>query len=180
MKQLREQCNKYLNQAVDFLYKTNSTIKIEYSKTDLYFPDDKCPRDIYNITLIRGNRKYTFTFGNSLRDSGFYVQIGRTKHPLPYNLLNSKNLRNYIKNHIDYNFIYSIDKIHYPVAPTAYDILACLEKYDYESFEDFCSQLGYDTDSRNAERIYNACKDQYLHLISLYNEEEMEMLKDIQ
>ena len=177
---MEKELSEYDIQANEFLKKTNTEIKIVFKENAKYFYNDKEPRDIYNITLIRGNRKYTFTFGNSLRDSGFYVQIGRTKHPLPYNLLNSKNLRNYIKNHIDYNFIYSIDKIHYPVAPTAYDILACLEKYDYESFEDFCSQLGYDTDSRNVERIYNACKDQYLHLISLYNEEEMEMLKDIQ
>lgn len=26
-----------------------------------------------------------------------------------------------------------------------------------DSFEEFCSQFGYDTDSRNAERIYKAC-----------------------
>ena len=179
MEQLREQCDKYLNQAVDFLYKTNSTIKIEYSKTDLYFPDDKCARDIYNITISRGTRKYTFTFGNSLRDSGFYVQIGGTKHPLPYNLLNSKNLRNYIKNHIDYNFIYSIDNIHYPVPPSPYDILSCLEKYEYNSFEDFCNELGYDTDSKKAEKLYNAVKEQYLNIISLYNDKEMELLREI-
>lgn len=26
------------------------------------------------------------------------------------------------------------------------------------SFEDFCSNCGYDTDSRSAERVYNACQ----------------------
>ena len=177
---MKKELSEYDIQANEFLEKTNTELKIEFKENAKYFPGDKETRDIYNITLIRGNRKYTFTFGNSLRDSGFYVQIGRTKHPLPYNLLNSKNLRNYIKNHIDYNFIYNIDNIHYPVPPSPYDILACLEKYDYESFEDFCSQLGYDTDSRNAERIYNNCHEQYLQLCSLYNEEEMKMLRDIQ
>ncbi len=177
---MEKELSEYDIQANEFLKKTNTELKIEFKENAKYFYDDKETRDIYNITLIRGNRKYTFTFGNSLRDSGFYVQIGRTKHPLPYNLLNSKNLTCFIRLNIDNSFIPKIDKIHYPVPPSPYDILACLEKYDYESFEDFCSQLGYDTDSRNAERIYNACKDQYLHLISLYNEEEMEMLKDIQ
>lgn len=177
---MEKELSKYDIQANEFLKKTNTEIKIVFKENAKYFHDDKETRDIYNITLIRGNRKYTFTFGNSLRDSGFYVMIGRIKHLLPYNLLNSKNLRNYIKNHIDYNFIYSIDKIHYPVPPTAYDILSGLEKYDYDSFEDFCGEFGYDTDSRNAERIYNNCKNEYLHLISLYNEEEMEMLREIQ
>jgi hypothetical protein len=28
-----------------------------------------------------------------------------------------------------------------------------------DSFEAFCSEFGYDTDSRTAERTYNACRD---------------------
>ena len=44
--------------------------------------------------------------------------------------------------------------------PTLYDILACLTKYDPESFENFCSEYGYDSDSRTAERTYKAvCKE---------------------
>lgn len=44
--------------------------------------------------------------------------------------------------------------------PTAYNILACLTKYDPGTFEDFCSDYGYDEDSRKAERIYKAvCKE---------------------
>lgn len=44
--------------------------------------------------------------------------------------------------------------------PTMYDILACLQKYDVGSFEDFCSEFGYDTDSRTAEKTYKAvCKE---------------------
>ena len=100
---------------------------------------------------------------------------------LPIDKLNSKSdLTRFIKYNINANFSNNIDKIHYPVPPSPYDILACLEKYDYNSFEDFCSELGYDTDSRSAERIYNECKEQYLQLCSLYNEEEMEMLREIQ
>ena len=177
---MKNELSKYDIQAKRFLEKTNTELKIEFKENAKYFYDDKEPRDIYNITLIRGNRKYTFTFGNSINDSGFYVMIGRSKHPLPISKLKDKNIIFFIRQNINSGFIPKVDKIHYPVAPSPYDILACLEKYDYDSFEDFCSQLGYDTDSRNAERIYNACKDQYLHLISLYNEEEMEMLRDIQ
>lgn len=40
--------------------------------------------------------------------------------------------------------------------PTAYDVLSCLQKYDVGTFEDFCSEFGYDEDSRSAERIYKA------------------------
>lgn len=44
--------------------------------------------------------------------------------------------------------------------PTMYDILTCLTKYDPGTFENFCSESGYDTDSRTAERTYKAvCKE---------------------
>lgn len=40
--------------------------------------------------------------------------------------------------------------------PTAYDVLACLTKNDPGTFEIFCSDFGYDIDSKKAERIYKA------------------------
>lgn len=38
---------------------------------------------------------------------------------------------------------------------------------DGQTFEDFADELGYDTDSRDAERIYNGCRDEYFALIRL-------------
>lgn len=44
--------------------------------------------------------------------------------------------------------------------PEMYDVLACLTKYDPDDFEWFCSNYGYDTDSRRAERTYKAvCRE---------------------
>jgi len=44
--------------------------------------------------------------------------------------------------------------------PEMYDILACLQKYDPETFEFFCSNYGYDEDSRKAYKTYKAvCKE---------------------
>lgn len=40
--------------------------------------------------------------------------------------------------------------------PRSYDILACLTKYDTGTFGNFCSEFGYDEDSRKAEKIYKA------------------------
>ena len=45
--------------------------------------------------------------------------------------------------------------------PTAADVLDCLamdSSGDLSSFEDFCSEYGYDEDSRKAEALFKACQ----------------------
>jgi len=54
------------------------------------------------------------------------------------------------------------------------------DKYFPESFENFCDCYGYDTDSRKAEKVYNAVKEEYLNLTTLFNDDEMELLREIQ
>lgn len=44
--------------------------------------------------------------------------------------------------------------------PTAADVLACVcsdARADEQSFEEWCSEYGYDADSRKAEQTYKAC-----------------------
>lgn len=65
-------------------------------------------------------------------------------------------------------------------APGAYSILACLTKYDPGTFEDFCSNYGYDTDSRQAEKTYKAVCKEYESLTRLYDSEELEAMAEIQ
>lgn len=44
--------------------------------------------------------------------------------------------------------------------PTMYDVLTCFTKYDPEDFDNFCSEYGYDNDSRKAEKIYkDVCEE---------------------
>lgn len=45
--------------------------------------------------------------------------------------------------------------------PTAADVLSCLCSDTFageQTFEDFCSELGYDPDSRKAERTWKTCR----------------------
>ena len=69
------------------------------------------------------------------------------------------------------------DNINYP---TAYDVLACLQKYDVGTFENFCSEFGYDEDSRTAEKIYKAVCKEYLNVCKLWSDSEIEELAEIQ
>lgn len=58
-----------------------------------------------------------------------------------------------------------------PNVPTVTDVLACLTSdagcVDGTLFEDFCSEFGYDTDSRKAEQTYRACCDTFMALRNL-------------
>lgn len=75
--------SEYQKEAYTFLNDTQTEFKAKYVKHDLYFPDDKEPRDIYQITLKRGDKKYSFRFGQSIADSN-----GATP-PTPYDVLAS-------------------------------------------------------------------------------------------
>lgn len=173
--------NDYLKQANDFLTKTNTTFKCEFVKNDFYFAGDKEKRDIYKITLSRGGRKYSFNFGQSINDSGFYYTKGVRKIELDRAMINNKYLITYII-HRDHDFLNNgkSDKIHRPVEPNSYDVLACLTKYDPMDFENFCSEFGYDTDSRSAKKTYKAVVKEFAMVQAIWNDEEIEQLSEIQ
>ena len=173
--------SNYTQQANVFLAKTGATIDIQYLKHAKHFEDDKEARDIYTVTIKRGTRSYTFNFGNSINDSGFYYTKGAQKIAIDRKYLDSPNLVSIIKQS-DWDFMNNgkSDKIHKPKAPTAYSVLACLQKYEVGEFEDFCSEFGYDTDSRKAEKVYNAVKDEYTQLCTIFSDEEIELMQEIQ
>jgi len=49
-----------------------------------------------------------------------------------------------------------------------------------ETFENFCSNFGYDTDSRTAEKIYRKCKKQLEKLQKIYNSDIYELANELQ
>lgn len=64
--------------------------------------------------------------------------------------------------------------------PTAADVLDCLasdsSSVDQHTFEEWCSELGYDTDSRKAERTYHVCQQQAKQLRKFLGEDAYEVL----
>lgn len=169
----------YEKQAEKFLADTNSTLTIEFLKNDYHFDGDKDKRDIYTCTLKRGSRKYKFNFGQSIAKSGFYFTVGRSKFEIDRKHIDSKYIFSICRN-INAGFELSKDTIHKPEEPTAYDILACLTKFNPYTFEDFCSEYGYDTDSRRAKKTYKAVQKEYNSLAAMYSDSEMELMAEIQ
>lgn len=168
----------YEQQANEFLQKTGTEFKAEFLENAKYFDDDKETRDIYKITLKRGNRKYSFKFGQSIMNSQYYQDTipGRT-----YTLTGCCRTGNYSINDIS-KYINGGQKLKLVkgTPPTPYDVLSCLEKYPVYDFEDFCSNYGYDTDSRKAYKTYKAVKRESENVHILFNEEELELLREIQ
>lgn len=171
--------NKYEKQAQDFLNKTETTFKAEFVKHDKYFDDDTQSRDIYLCALARGERVKIFKFGQSIDGSGWQFWV----KPNPHNkitvsgeLTKEQAKRKALER---YGNLHGIESKP-PEPVTAYDLLSCLQKYPVESFEDFCAEFGYNTDSRKAEKLYSATCEEYAKVEALFNDKEMEELRKIQ
>lgn len=65
------------------------------------------------------------------------------------------------------------------IAPTAYDVLACLTKNDPGTFEDFCSEFGYEQESRRAEKTYKATCKEWADVCRLWSDAEIEQMQGI-
>jgi hypothetical protein len=171
--------NSEYNKAVELVKNAFSIeFKTEFLRNDFYFNGDKEKRDIYKITLKRGNRKYSFEFGQSINNSGFYAKYGQTKYNIPITLLvkTDAEVKRYVKMNLQFDFGHGKDSIVRPIAPTLYCVLACLEKYEVGSFNDFCDNFGYENDSINAKKTYKAVSKQYDKLCGLFSYNEMETL----
>jgi len=84
-----------------------------------------------------------------------------------------------IKGQYTINFGNSIQNTIDGVAPTKYDILACLTKYGPGTFEDFCGEYGYDYEEKESEKIYRGCIKEFKGLSRIFTDEQMEMLANI-
>lgn len=179
--------NNYEKQAADFLAATGTTFEAKFDKNDFHFDGDKERRDIYDVTFKRGSRSFTLKFGQSIVNSG--IRIGaQTDRNGARRVIN--DWQKYVKDgrvdrlklsysgEIPYT-LQSCDNVFPPVAPTAYDVLACLTKCDPGTFEDFCSEFGYNADSRTAEKTYKAVCKEWADVCRLWSDAEIEQMQEI-
>jgi len=151
--------DEYIKQATDFLQKTYSKMKIEYVGLAVNKEwKEKEKRCLYEITLTSPRGSMTFDFWDSIRNTRI-----RTMPFDAYNVQANKELAAKKK----------------AAVPSVYDVLACLQKCDPGTFENFCSDYGYDEDSRTAIRVYLAVQNEYTQLTRLFTPEQMEELAEI-
>ncbi len=182
---MKQEISTYEQQALDLLDKLGIKLEVTYLGYKKHFEDDKEERDCYRMTLTRGRRSASFDFGNSIANSGIKIvnknngKVMRQYRFDPKYIKNGKFDESGFKLKSGWQFA-SCDKIVLPKAPGAYDLLASITKYEVGSFEDFCGEFGYDTDSRRAEKTYEAVKEEYAKVCSIFTDEEMEQLQEIQ
>ena len=168
--------NEYLEQAKNFLNKANAKCEIVYggiSRNETW--KETAKRNWYDVTITTPRGKMSYVFWDSINDTEIshmtleeYVEkkLKCRYSDLPYN--EQKKVERELK------------RLKAEAVPSEYDVLACLEKYDVGTFEDFCSEFGYDEDSRTAEQIYIAVIKEYKDLTRIFTEEQMEELSEIQ
>lgn len=112
----------------------------------------------WEVTITRGERSFTTAYGMGYAhckrvDS---ATEGRVYVPMTVELLHDMTLP--VRGAIGAAVAGGVE----PNEPTARDVLESLQldaRAGAGSFEDFCSDLGYDSDSRKAEKIWEACRD---------------------
>lgn len=186
--------------ANEFVKKTGIEIDIKFIKEDSAndFFENKFHNseimDNYLITIKRGERKFSYNFHQCIDKSGVkvlykysekfttyktvYAKIDRVK--LAERNKSLKDLSKYFIVHSsNLNYYDLITKVVLPEEPTYYEILASLEKYDPEDFDNFCAMTGYSNDSIKALKVYEAVKEMYTKLLTLFSDDEMDKLREI-
>jgi len=157
--------SEYTKQAEDFLTKHNIDLEVMPIGKDcppFCEGKDHIHGYHYKMTFSRpGEKSVSFDFWNSYNDTlrkAFSIEkdwfvIAKT-YMVQCDLYEAKN-------------------------PTAHDILACVQKYDVGTFEDFCGEYGYDTDSRKALSTYLAVEDEYKKVRGFFTPDEIEEMQEI-
>lgn len=169
--------NEYLEQVKNFLNKANAKCEIVYggiSRNENWKEKEK--RNWYDVTITTPRGKMAFTFWDSIRNTEISTMTFEeyAKKELKYNRVEDMSYGEKVKAKKD------LARLKAKAVPDEYDVFACLGKYDVGTFEDFCSEFGYDEDSRTAERIYIAVIKEYKDLTRIFTEKQMEELSEIQ
>ena len=170
--------DNYEKQATEFLASTGATIECTKLGTFKYFSDDEEPRDVFNVTIARGTRNYSFKYGDSLINTWYRAILRSNGTQATDAMMHHFRVRN--RAELSALALRNKKKLRaVPKVPTAYSVLAGLIKYNPGSFESFCDEFGYSTDSIKARDTYIAVQDEYRGLCSLFTNEEMELLAEI-
>ncbi len=126
----------------------------------------------YNVQAQEFLNKTNVKFSVSYIGYGFYFDDDKEERDIYRITLKRANR--------SYSFKFGQSIANQGQEPTEYDVLACITKYEPGTFENFCSEFGYITDSRKALKTYNAVCREYKGVCRIWNQAEREALAEIQ
>lgn len=117
------------------------------------------PMDKWEITLTRGAVSVEFDYftGIGLREAATENDKRRARNELYWLTQNDIDRRT----HYGRRYLAMVESFRKPKAPHPADFLHCVildSSASGQSFESWCSEFGYDTDSRKAHATYLACQ----------------------
>lgn len=167
---------EYQAQAKQFLADCDATMEIKFigKEVPTHWQDETKPHNKYQFTITTPKGSYTSYFWDNLHNTE----------------ISEMNIQRYAEKKYKIHWydvsafekgkaIRELDPLKAEAKPTEYDILACVEKYRYDSFSDFCSEFGYSTDSISARETFLACGEEYTGLRRIFTKEQMEKLREI-
>lgn len=179
--------NEYEKQAQDFLNATGTTINVE--RAEVQTPPNwggyKGKHGIkYDVTIKNARAEYKFPFWDSIANAEKYEALVTVKNFSARDTSAYFHAQDLLKKELGVKLGWAglhkkFDEYADKLKPGAYDILACLDQLYSDSFEDFCAEFGYDTDSRTAESTYNAMLEQDRQLRRMYTLDELELLQEV-
>ncbi len=120
---------------------------------------------------------------NFLKKVGATVQITFVKKDRSPAHWNDRDFRNIYKvvirrkgKQYTYKFYDSVFHTNRNIKPSEYDVLSCLTKYDVGSFEEFCSEYGYEIyndygrTNLTSKKVYNAVVKEYENVERIFGD----------
>jgi hypothetical protein len=180
--------SEYDIQAEKFVKDTNIEIVKTYTGHRRYFNEDKSRRGCWNVTVKRDKSSFSFAFGQSIMDSykfaGDRFMHGESCFPRWRSLKQGDFKWNQVNDSLTAEID---DQMHRCVRfsktpPSDYDLLACvaMDSYCGDTFEDWCGDFGYDTDSRKALDLFLKCQKTSADITRFFTTAELEQLQEIQ
>lgn len=170
---------EYQKQAQGFLTACNATMTIEFQCVDVNQNwNDDSKRNKYRFTIITPRGTMSGDFWGSVRNTEITSMTLDEYCCKTYRMHGDSLYRNEKAKAIK-----RLNELKKEATPTAYNILACLTKYDPGTMNDFFSEMGYEVHSADDMfcflNTYNAVVKEYRDLCHIFTEEQMEMLREI-
>lgn len=132
----------------------------------------------YQKEAIEITESMGIEFTARLIDNDFYFDGDKETRNI-YQVIFTKHGKGLPRPKLSLRFGQSIVNTEKRISPTRYDVLACITKYDPGTFADFCSEFGYDQDSRSAKKTYKAVRKEWEKVSSFFTESELEQIREI-